>query len=311
MLMFLKTKLKGNRFIYSVYMRLKRSITGELLGMTSKSEQDYLKNYAENDYFGKGKIVDLGCFLGATTIPLVEGVLKNSQIQDADKKIFSYDAFVWYQGMEDAVAGTDIVGKYKEGDSFLGEFQKRTVKFAEWIEVYPGDLTASKWKQGDIEFLLVDAMKNWNLTNSIVKNFYGSLIPEKSYLMHQDFGHYFGSWIHLLQWHHRDYFHFFAEIPASSSVVFKYVKKIPEELLLTELSFESFSNEDIENAFNFCANLVSEKKKPSIYASKIMCFIHQNKFAEAQECLDKLLLQKIDLKNDLSIIQSMLDKAGK
>ena len=37
-------------------------------GMTSRPEQRWLRNYAAQRYRGVGAIVDLGCFLGATTI---------------------------------------------------------------------------------------------------------------------------------------------------------------------------------------------------------------------------------------------------
>jgi hypothetical protein len=288
-------------------MRAKRLLTGELLGMTSKSEQDYLEAYSRERYIGKGKIIDLGCFLGATTIPLVKGLLKNEKIAESDKKVFAYDAFIWYEGMDDAVAGSTLSGNYRVGDSFLEEYKKRIQRYSDRIEIHEGNLSEARWAGGKIEFLLVDAMKNWDLTNAIFRNFYGSLIPNQAFVMQQDFAHYFVSWIHLLHWRFRDYFEFEAEIPASSSVVFKYVREIPEEQLQIKLGFENFSEDDIEKAFEYSANLVSDEKKSSIYASKVMCFLHQNRLHEAEVCFNKLISDGIKIEKHLAEVQKIIE----
>jgi hypothetical protein len=46
-------------------------------GMTSAQEQQWLRTYAAQTYRGAGVMVDLGCFLGATTIALAEGLTLN------------------------------------------------------------------------------------------------------------------------------------------------------------------------------------------------------------------------------------------
>ncbi len=60
MLQTLKNELKKSSFIHGSYMRLKRALAKELVGMTSKTEQDYFAEYGEKIYSGKGEIVDLG-----------------------------------------------------------------------------------------------------------------------------------------------------------------------------------------------------------------------------------------------------------
>jgi hypothetical protein len=46
-------------------------------GMTLQQEQQWLRTYAARSYRGNGAIVDLRCFLGATTIALAEGLELN------------------------------------------------------------------------------------------------------------------------------------------------------------------------------------------------------------------------------------------
>jgi hypothetical protein len=314
MLQKLRRRLKKIPVLHNTYMRLKRMYTGELPGMTTRSEQQYFENYGANIYTGKGEVVDLGCWLGSTTISVVKGLLKNPAFADSDKKVFAYDAFIWYESMNEPVAGTSLVGKYKEGDSFLEAYKKMTAKYASRIEIRAGDLTQIGWNgssDGNIEFLLVDAMKNWELTNAILRDFYPHLIPGESLVLQQDFAHYFTVWIHLLHWRLRDYFEFAADIPNSSSVVFRNTKKIPGELLQKEYSFADFSDEDVEAAIDYSLSFVSEDKKANIRAAKVMNFIHQERSSDAQKSLENIGDQGTAFKDDLLIVRSMIKPENK
>jgi hypothetical protein len=310
MLQKLRQQLKKIAFLHNIYMRLKRAYTRELLGMTTRSEQEYFAHYGENIYTGKGEVVDLGCWLGSTTISVVKGLLKNPSFVASKKKVYAYDAFIWYDSMNEPVAGTDLVGKYKEGDSFLDAYKKRTAEYASRIEICAGDLTRIGWKDvngGDIEFLLVDAMKNWELTNAILRDFYPHLVPGESYVLQQDFAHYFTVWIHLIHWRLRDYFEFAHDIPNSSSVVFKNVNRIPAELLQKEYSFADFSSEDIDSAIDYSLSLVSDDKKANIEAARIMAYIHQKNHAKAREIFKAVESSGIAIENDLMIVKDLLD----
>jgi hypothetical protein len=307
MLQRLKNKLKKSAVIHGSYMRLKRALAGELVGMTSKTEQDYLAVYGAQSYAGKGEIVDLGCWLGSTTIPLVKGLLKNPAFAASGKKVCAYDLFVWFEWMNSSAAGTDLAGRYKEGDNFVDEFRRRTEKFATYIEIYEGDLKKIGWTGAKIEFLLVDAMKNWDLANAIVRNFYPSLVPNESTVLHQDFAHFFTPWIHLLQWRFRENFDFAGEVPRSQSVVFKYKKQIDDESLKKEYSFDSFANAEVDEAFAYSMKLVSPEKLPNVAAAKIMWFLHQDKREPAANELEKLLKNGVPLEKDLLTVKDLLE----
>jgi hypothetical protein len=298
MLQKLRNRFRQPTFLHGLYMKTKRLLTGELVGMTSKAEQNYCKNYGKNLYQGNGKIVDLGCWLGSTTISLAEGLSDNPKFVQTGRKIYAYDAFVWYDQMNISVTGTDVFGKYQEGESFLDEYKRRIEKYSSCVEICAGDLRKTTWNGGEIEFLLIDAMKSWELANAIIKNFYAHLIPQQSLILHQDFADYFPVWIHLLQWRLREYFEFVEEIYKGSSVVFRNTKKIPAELLQKNYSFQDFSDEDVNSAFDYCLNLVSAEKKQKILAAKVMSFIHQAKFSTAEKLYDEYLRQGIWRDND-------------
>jgi hypothetical protein len=308
MLQSLKNKLKKSSFIHGAYMRLKRAFARELVGMTSKTEQDYFAGYGEKTYSGKGEIVDLGCWLGSTTIPLVKGLLKNPAFRKSSRKVYAYDLFIWFDWMNGSTAGTNLAGKYSEGDNFVEEFKARTKEFARHIEIREGDLKQIGWTGGNIEFLLVDAMKNWDLANAIVRDFYPSLVSDESIVLHQDYAHFFTPWIHLLHWTFRENFDFIGEVPKSQSVIFRYKNKIAAELLNKNYSFDSFSDADVDAAFDYSLNLVSTEKLPNVAASKVMWFLHQNEREKAKTEFESLLKRGIPPEKDLLIVKEMLEK---
>ncbi len=306
MLLSLKSKLREIPFLRGSYLRLKRALTNEIVGMTSKSEQDYFAEYGEKIYSGKGEIVDLGCWLGSTTIPLVRGLLKNPAFIESGRKVFAYDLFVWFEWMNDSTAGTDLAEKYREGDNFVGEFKARTKEFAEHIKICEGDLREIGWTGANIEFLLVDAMKNWSLANAIVRDFYPLLVPQESVVLHQDYAHFFTPWIHLLHWRFRENFELIGEVPKSPSVIFRYKKKIADEFLKQEYSYNSFSDEETDEAFDYSMNLVSPEKLPNVAAAKVMWFLHQKKGEQAKAVFEDLQKRGIKTEKDLLIVRSEL-----
>ena len=179
-----------------------------LLGMTTQEEQACFQGYARLVHSGAGEIVDLGCWLGSTTIALAKGLAENMSPQAQARSIHAFDQFVReaWMGETSCCRGTDLEKKFGPGESFFAEFQRRTAPWADRIRIYPGDLCHIGWGGTPIEFLLIDAMKSWELANGILRDFYPCLIPGKSYILHQDFAHFYESWIHLTHYRFRDYF---------------------------------------------------------------------------------------------------------
>lgn len=243
-----------------------------LIGMTSMEERAYWKNYAAKIYTGAGAIVDLGCWFGSTTYSLAEGLTGNKRIKRDQKKIYAYDLFLWEAWMDPFVKGTKWDNSFQHNDSFLPVFNERISKYKNYVVTRPADLTKEKWGDGAIEFLLVDAMKSWELLNAIQKNFYPFLIPGKSIVLHQDFCHYYTYWIHLLNYRFRSYFEPADDKNFGSSMAFRLLKSIPEELLSKTYSLQDFSTAEIEEAFAFSLSLVEPVSKGAVLASKIMCY---------------------------------------
>ncbi|MBW4473283.1 MAG: glycosyltransferase family 4 protein [Stenomitos rutilans HA7619-LM2] len=258
-------------------------LASDKLSMLSSEERFYLQSYAKNEYTGSGEIVDLGCWLGSSTIPLAIGLASNLKVEAREERIHAYDIFIWRPSyMDQHLLGTASEGKYKEGDSFVEEFVERIHPWSHSIQVYPGDLNRIGWDQRPIEFLFIDAMKSWDLATSIHKSFFPSLVPGLSLVVHQDFAHFYCVWIHLIMYRLRDYLVPLEEHPfLYSSKIFRYVKAIPEALL-QPYSLASFSEAEAEAAFAYSLALTPKKLKPNVAAVKVMYFIQMGDVERAK-----------------------------
>jgi hypothetical protein len=279
-----------------------------VLGMTTLQEQKYFQRYASSIYTGVGEMVDLGCWLGSTTIPLAKGLGKNRQSDLKRGRIHSFDQFDWETWMEECVRGTKLEGKFKPGDSFLGEFESRIHSWSSYIHIHREDLRHTTWLEGPIELLLIDAMKALDISKSILKSFFPHLIAGKSFLIHQDFAHYYTSWIHLIQYRLRDYFKLENAVLNSCSLVFRCVKNVPARILDFQEELADFSKEEIDNAFEYSVSLVSNKRtKANIAAAKVMLFLHLGDPSRAREEFEKYLTMGLPKKGDLRIVGKILD----
>jgi hypothetical protein len=280
------------------------SLAPDVVGMITEQERAWFRTYAADVYSGAGAIVDLGCFVGSTTISLAQG-LRANRIAGATK-IHAYDQFVWddfiqaWWTAKKNLPAPDIVD-----NSFLPEFLNRTLAWKDQIIVHQQDLTHVQWQNGLIEFLLVDAMKSPELADSITQTFFPYLIPGKSYLAQQDFAHFYTSWIHLLQFRLRDSFALAADIPKSGTVVFRYHTQLSPEAF-SDLSLSAAAVEEIEAAFEYSLRLVSDDKKPNIIAAKAMAYIHRRDFDRAREVVDANHWGPTSLGQELEIVKRLI-----
>ena len=103
-------------------------------------------------------------------------------------------------------------------------------------------------------------------------------------MAHQDFATLFTSWIHLLQFRLRDCFDVVADVPNSSTIVFRCLRRLTADDL-NGVPFSSTPSSEIEEAFAYSLGRVSEGKKPNIIAAKAMAYIHRGELEQAQQTL--------------------------
>lgn len=274
--------------------------------MTSLYEQKYFEEYASLIYSGAGEIVDLGCWLGSTTIPLAKGVAKNRNCKNKTVRIHAFDYFVWEEWMEECVKGTRLQGRFEPGEIFVEEFQQRIKPWSDYIRIHQDDLRHTTWTGGAIELLLIDAMKAFDISKAILKGFFTHLVAG-SFLIQQDFAHYYTSWIHLIQYRLQDYFKLEFVVPNSCSVVFQCVKEIPLELLEIPENLTDFSRKQIDQAFEYSLSLSSNKQtQANIAAAKVMLFLHLGNMAQAKVEFEKYVAAGLPRRGDLKIVGKIL-----
>tara|TARA_B110000037_G_scaffold207063_1_gene253646 strand:- start:12 stop:1310 length:1299 start_codon:yes stop_codon:yes gene_type:complete len=224
-----------------------------LLGMTTIEEQNYLFDYASSQFSNKGVIVDLGSWLGSTTIPLARGL----EVADIPlgRCIQSYDTFLWGDWMN-PFSG-ELSSQFQPGDSFLIEFQRRIGRLAARVQVRPCDLTQQTWEGEPIEFLLIDAMKSWELCAAINQGFLTAVLPEIGLFMHQDFKFWGCPWIHLCMYRMRDHWELEQDLPNSAGTVFRLLSVPRLEQLVEHARPESYSREEIETTYSYWFSILS------------------------------------------------------
>jgi hypothetical protein len=256
------------------------------LGMATPEEQAYLRWYAECEYTGRGEIVDLGCWLGASTIALATGLSQNPRVARKDRRIHAYDRFEWEPWMQEFLPRR-LRGVCRLGASLLQEFHARTAPHASLVCTHAGDLAeASAHGTAPVEFLFNDVSKSWSLTTRVMQLFYPRLVPGLSLVVEQDFAHYYTAWVHLLRYRVRQYFEPVVHIPYSGSMVFRCTGAVPPTFLTPEYDFDSFSDAEKEQAFDYSLSLVSPEMSANVRAAKVMCYVHAGDLARARGLLE-------------------------
>src|SRR5215470_823789 len=98
---------------YSRYVR-----PAGAFSMTTNNELCMLDTWARYSYSATGRIVDLGCWFGATTLALAQGV-SDSAHAGKHPPIEAYDRFVWEDWMTYVAQGLGVPWKFNPGDDFL------------------------------------------------------------------------------------------------------------------------------------------------------------------------------------------------
>src|SRR5262249_49893454 len=54
--------------------------------------------------------------------------------------------------------------------------------------VHEGDITTTGWEGGPIDVLFLDVLKSWHINDAVHRDFFPSLVPGRSVVVHQDYG---------------------------------------------------------------------------------------------------------------------------
>ncbi len=174
---------------------------------------------ARDVYEGWGDIIDAGALIGCSALILGAGLRNNPRAQDKQGRIQVFDLF------EDAADGpcaiqirqmlqatkprpgplerlVDHVRRLAEKltaggrFNFLPLFEQQTANVRDYLRVFAGDITTQRPAgERPVEILSIDVAKSPDLMLAVARNFFPSLVPGKSRVVHQDYIFVFQPWL--------------------------------------------------------------------------------------------------------------------
>jgi hypothetical protein len=149
-------------------------------GMVTDSECRYLYWLTSRGYAGAGAVVEVGTWLGRSTIHLAAG-LRDAGFAAA---LHCYDQFVW---RSDHARKSAL--PLRRGDDFQPYFERNVRPVYPGLRVTKAPLQDAAWTGGPIEILFLDAPKHLADFSSALAAFGPSLVPRIGLLVLQDYLH--------------------------------------------------------------------------------------------------------------------------
>jgi len=162
-------------------------------GMITREERRYYR-YLASFYSGQGEVVELGPWLGLSTVALVGGLLSNPSF--AGKRLHVFDDFVWRSAwMDKWLEGETEVRKPGNHGDFLPLFEHYTRGVAPHLLVekrrivlYDGNdaVPPLSWTGAPIEILVVDCGRTFEVNEAWYRTLSPSFIPGRTLLVLED-----------------------------------------------------------------------------------------------------------------------------
>lgn len=153
-------------------------------GMLSWDERIMLSWLTERIYSGDGEIVELGVFLGSSTVSLASGLARNPRVMEKLRRIHAYDLFT---GEYEARVVESYGKKPAPDGSFRVLYEENIAAYRQHVVINEGDLNQRRWSGKPIEILFVDVMKSPSTVDAVVREFFPALIPGRSLVVMQDY----------------------------------------------------------------------------------------------------------------------------
>jgi|JI6StandDraft_1071083.scaffolds.fasta_scaffold00181_25 hypothetical protein len=279
------------------------AVLSDLVGMTTNEERMYYAQAIQKIRSLSGAVVDLGCWMGSTTVSLVHGLEKAGCKEEI---VYGFDRFIWDDWMDEYLPV--VTCEYAHGESFLPEVRRRVKAHAHRVRLVPADLTTYQWQDGAIKLLLVDAMKTWVLGASITRSFFPSLVPG-ALVIHQDYKCYDTPWIPLIQYRLRDLFNFTHGVRRGCTVAFELREKLLQDRITAAADFSAVTADEIDAAVSWSAELLGESGKGWMAGCHIMYHLFVRDAAAARRIADSYLNSGIKRQGGFSEALRFLETA--
>ena len=250
--------------------------------MSGEAERRYYYWLARR-FSGKGAIVEIGPWLGASTAYIAAGI-RDSGVA---AKVDVFDRFLWRVG-----AGWESkeVGARSSGESFLEEFRANLGALMDFVDVHQGGIDDILWERGSVELLFLDAPKRTPEISRVLTTFGPSMIPGQSVMVWQDFGHFPSYAIPASLSRLWDLIEPVHVVVPGSTVGLRVKKQWSNTQVSEEaLDLQRWTPEEIDGAWEQWMSILPENKRPLFLCGSVM-FLHDiGEMQLAQERLQALL----------------------
>lgn len=138
----------------------------------------------------RGDIVDLGAFLGGSTLMLARGAQENPR----RPTVHSYDMFIC---PKDPYSQGLIGHGRRPGDSVRDLYEANISPVRDRVRIYEGDVGIQDYEGAPIDVLFVDIAKTADLNDHILATHFTHLTGAGAFIVHQDYNHGWVPWVHL------------------------------------------------------------------------------------------------------------------
>lgn len=153
-------------------------------GMIKREEGQYLYWLGSQFYTGRGAAIEIGTWLGKSTLHLAAGLAANP----AADKLVCYDHFQWAGGANWSTKAKSNTSR-EAGDDFMPDFLENVADFEDLIEARRSKIKDIKFDAGEIELLILDAPKRANDIAVVLNEISAKVIPGHTVIAWQDFLH--------------------------------------------------------------------------------------------------------------------------
>lgn len=158
----------------------------KLDGMTSDGENLFLYFLTSRVWSGKGRVLEIGPWLGKSTVHLAQG-LRDNPIRGGI--LTAVDKFEWAgESMSKKLKQSDAT-RLRRGDDFLQLFKRNVDEYREIVQPERSKINDWRPAPGPIELLILDAPKRSSDVSHVMRQIGEKVIPDTSILAWQDFGH--------------------------------------------------------------------------------------------------------------------------
>jgi hypothetical protein len=270
--------------------------------MISAEEKLYLYWLGKRVWSGEGKVVEIGPWLGGSTICLAAGMSASGH--NAEKCLHTFDNFIWREFMS-ARAHLSI----GPGDSFKPFFLRNIQEYEDIVEPHesalPDEVIADdreakakrffepdktaileELAEGPIELLFIDGAKSWLGICYLLWLVREHLMPGKSYIVCQDYKYWGTYWIPVFMERLRSFLTPVHNVLGGTTVTFRIASAIPHDLIETFKSHVADLStietlKALEEASMFLSKDGDTLGGANVLLGKVSFLVHQGKIDEA------------------------------